>query len=97
MTTEAEEVEELRGRLASLMVNFPDVEPRVRKTVELLSVLITHPQHPGLMQFVVNDLLTLQVQIAAVYEKFPELRKSIQPIIELLNRLLQPVETQTLH
>ena len=47
MTGEAEEIEELRGRLSALMVNYPDVEPRVGKTVELLDVLITRPQHPG--------------------------------------------------
>ena len=91
MTGEAEEIEELRGRLSALMVNYPDVEPRVGKTVELLDVLITRPQHPGLMQFAINDLLTLRVQMTAVYERFPEIRRPVQPIMELLNRLLQEV------
>lgn len=96
MTTEAEEVEELRGRLTAFMVNYPDVENRVHKTVTLLSELLeavkTGRNCVGLMQAVVEDLETLRVQIAYVYEKFPELRKTLTPIMELLGKLLEPVE-----
>lgn len=93
MTTEAEEVEELRGRLTALYVCYPDVEGRVKPVTEHLQALLDSikvPQlyKPGLMNFIVHDLSTLNIQLAACYEKFPELRKDIKPILELLGKLL---------
>jgi hypothetical protein len=93
MTTEAEEAEELRGRLTALYVCYPDVEVRVKPVTEHLQLLLDSQKFPdkytpGLMQFIVNDLSTLNVQLAACYEKFPELRKDLRPILELLGKLL---------
>ena len=93
MTTEAEEVEELRGRLTALYVCYPDVEGRVKPVTENLQQLLESQKFPekytpGLMNFIVNDLSTLNIQLAACYEKFPELRKDVKPILELLGKLL---------
>ncbi len=82
-----DEVNELIGRLTALMVNYPEVEPRVGKTVEALQNLLLLGRG---MQYAIDDLQTLFFQLHRVYERFPELRKDIKPIIELIERLLGP-------
>ena len=89
----ASEVEELRGRLTALYVCCPDVEGRLKPVTEHLQILldsvkVPETYRPGLMKFVVNDLCTLNVQLAAVYEQYPQLRKELRPILELMGKLL---------
>lgn len=83
-----DEVNELIGRLTALMVNYPEVEPRLRKSVETLQSLIVKPHR--VMRYAIDDLQTLFFQLHHVFEKFPELRKEIKPIIELIEHLLEP-------
>ena len=83
----AEEVKEVVGRMTAMMVNYPELQPRFDKTIEFLNRLLIDPQ-PGLMQYVINDLQTLWAQLHRVYEKFPELRKELRPIIDRLEGLL---------
>lgn len=84
----SEEVYELKGRLTAFMVNFPEVEGRTRNIVTLLNDLQKNPSHPGLMLFVTNELLTYWAQLHRVFERFPELRKELTPILGLLEGLL---------
>lgn len=82
-----DEVGELIGRLTAAMVNYPELEPRFRKTVENLQSLLLNGQG---MQYAIDDLQTLFFQLHRVFERFPELRKEIKPIIELIEHLLGP-------
>ena len=83
-----DEVGELIGRLTAAMVNYPELEPRISKTVENLQSLLISPERS--MQYTVDDLQTLFFQLHRVFERFPELRKEIRPIIELIEHLLGP-------
>lgn len=83
-----DEVGELIGRLTAAMVNYPELEPRISKTVENLQSLLISPERA--MQYTVDDLQTLFFQLHRVFERFPELRKEIRPIIELIEHLLGP-------
>lgn len=92
MTTE-EEVEELLGRLTAFYVCYPDVENRIRPVTENLQRLLDSVKgktKPGLLNYVVTDLTTLSAQLMLCYEKFPELRKQLTPILHLLEKLLGP-------
>ncbi len=83
-----DEVGELIGRLTAAMVNYPELEPRISKTVENLQSLLISPERS--MQYAIDDLQTLFFQLHRVFERFPELRKEIKPIIELIEHLLGP-------
>ena len=83
-----DEVGELIGRLTAAMVNYPELEPRLKTTVENLQSLLISPDRA--MQYTVDDLQTLFFQLHRVFERFPELRKEIKPIIELIEHLLGP-------
>jgi hypothetical protein len=88
MSSVNDEVSELIGRLTALMVNYPEVEPRISKTVETLQSLLINPERG--MQFAIDDLQTLFFQLHRTFERFPELRKDIKPIVELIEHLLGP-------
>jgi hypothetical protein len=83
-----DEVSELIGRLTAAMVNYPELEPRLSKTVENLQGLLVSPERG--MQYAIDDLQTLFFQLHRVFERFPELRKEIKPIIELIEHLIGP-------
>lgn len=82
-----EEVNNVVGRLTALMVNYPEMDKRLRTSVELLQQVLIDP-NPGLMQYVINDLQTLWAQLHRVYEKFPDLRKELTPVIDQIEGLL---------
>lgn len=86
------EVDELRGRLLSIMVNYPDTEVRMRPAIEVLYVLLVTPSQP-MVQQAIGELIELRQYFADIIDKHDQMLKPFQPSIELIDRLLGPNET----
>jgi hypothetical protein len=84
-------VDELRGRLSWLRVNYPDMDIRLRPAIEVLDVLLSRPVN-GTIAETVEELIDLRTYFHDILREFPELQKSMQPSIDLIDRLLGPAE-----
>lgn len=86
------EVDELRGRLSALMVNYPDTEVRLRPVVEVLDVLLVKPL-PTVIDEAVDELQDLRMYFSDIQRKIPEMQRPFEQSLALINRLLGPTET----
>jgi len=84
-----DEVEELRGRLVALNINYPDMNVRLDDTIDILDRLINTPK-PGMMQYVISDLTNLKQYLLELYT-LEQLRRELKPVIDLIEGLLSPV------
>lgn len=85
------EVDELRGRLTSLMVNYPDTEIRLKTSIAILDALLRGANSPGAVQYTVEDLLDLRAYFKDITDNVEELRPKFAPAMALIERLLGPV------
>lgn len=83
------EVDQLRGRISAIYVNYPDTQHRLDESIKLLDQLLTKPV-PGLLSMVIEDLYDLRSYFNDIIAHFPETRRQIQPAVDLVSLLLGP-------
>ena len=88
------EVEALRGMLTALIVNFPDLTPRLEPAIARVDAVLNNPSDKTI-HFFIEDMLELDVYFRDVYsmlhkESDSHLMNSIRNTVELINRLMGP-------
>src|SRR3990167_8923419 len=88
------DVEALRGMLTALIVNFPDLTPRLEPAIARVDAVLNNPSDKTI-HFFIEDMLELDVYFRDVYsmlhkESDSHLMNSIRNTVELINRLMGP-------
>lgn len=85
-----QEIDELRGRLTLITVQFPDTEHGLKDSIDFFEQLIVRPK-PGMVQEAVIHLVEIKTYLTEISNKYPSTRKEIIPAIKLADGLLGPV------
>lgn len=88
------EVETLRGLLTALLVNFPDLTPRLEPAIAKVDAVLNNPTDQTIA-FFIEDMIELEIYFRDVYamlhkESDSRLMKSIQNTVELIVKLMGP-------
>jgi len=92
------EIETLRGMLTALMVNWPDLRPRMEPAISKVDAVLSNPSDQTI-HFLIEDMLDMnEFFIDVLYMIQDEhLDKNIRQTMSLTNRLLGPEERVGLH
>ena len=88
------EVEGLRGMLTALIVNFPDLAPRLEPAIARVDAVLNNPTDRTI-GFFIEDMLELEVYFKDIYamlhkESDSHLINSIRNTVELISKLMGP-------
>jgi hypothetical protein len=84
------ELDELRGRLTSLRVRYPDTDVRLSQSCDLLDQILVKPTE-ALIKEAIRDLYELREYFLDIAKHFPkdsEVEKAFIPSLRLINGLL---------
>lgn len=85
------ELDELRGRLSALMVNYPDTGIRLRPSLDVLDVLLIKPL-PGTLDETIDELIELRSYFQDIQKHYPEMKRPFEQSLVLIDRLLGPTD-----
>ena len=88
------EVEALRGMLSALMVNFPDLTPRLEPAMARVDAVLNNPTDQTI-GFFIEDMLDLEIYFRDIYsmlhkESDSHLMNSIRNTVGLISKLMGP-------
>lgn len=89
-------LEEIKGRCLTINVCFPDTGPRMRSAVEALNealnLAVKGPMQRKSLDDLIEELYDLREYLKFVIIEAPETKSEIQPTIECINYLMDPVQ-----
>lgn len=87
-----DELEQLKARLVTLVVLYPDFGVRVDESVSLYDhALVTPGPNVNLLVYIGTDMVSLLQYFREIYQEVEETRIQLKPIMALLEGLTEPV------
>jgi hypothetical protein len=83
------EIDELKGRLTLITVQYPDTERGLQDSIDFFGQLLIRPK-PGMVQEAIVHLQEIKQYLTEIAVKYPETKKELIPAIKLADGLLGP-------